>query len=101
SAHVWLWRKTSGKVEILTQKRAAGKINWPCMFDKSAGGHICLGEETLQAAIRRTSHELGVKLENTRLCLLGVNRWWARLGDLDLYENEFQWIYAAEVSDPL
>lgn len=100
SAHVWLWRKSGGKIEVLVQRRAARKINWPHLYDKSSGGHICLGEEPLQTAVRKVGYELGLKLEEPQLCLVGVNRWRMKLGDLGLYENEFQWVYKAEVSEP-
>lgn len=99
-AHVWLWRNRGGYAEVLVQKRAATKVNWPGLYDKSAGGHLAFGEEPLEAAVRRVHEELGIKLKPSQLQLAGVHRWFAELGNTDLIENELQWVYLAEVKNP-
>ncbi len=100
AAHVWIWRRTDQAVEVLLQQRASGKINWPGLLDKSAGGHIFLGEEPEAAARRKARQELGVTLESTALRPIGVEHWRSVIGDTGLTENEHQWVYVAEIDDP-
>jgi isopentenyldiphosphate isomerase len=98
AAHVWIWRQRGDGTEVLVQKRASTKLNWPGKFDKSAGGHLYCGEKPLAAALRRCREEIGVELEAKQLQLLGVYRWRAMLNVENLMENEFQWVYLAELA---
>jgi len=96
AAHVWVWRQKHGRVEILVQKRAAGKRTWPNRYDISAAGHIDLGEDPLEAAEREAKEEINLTVKESRLRLAGLHR--AYLTDGDSIENEFQWLYTLEVS---
>lgn len=50
TAHVWLMREHQGKVEILLQKRSAGKDSHPGCYDISSAGHIPAGVDWLSSA---------------------------------------------------
>ncbi len=99
-AHVWIWRKRNGMLEVLLQRRAGGKINWPHLTDKSAGGHMYHGEDPLEAAVRKVKEELGVHIEPDDLQLIGVSHWHTQIVNTEMIENEYQWIYAVELDDP-
>lgn len=60
NAHVWLWRRTSGGLEILLQKRSMSRTRSPGMYHISAAGHINVGESPVDAAVRETNEELGI-----------------------------------------
>lgn len=98
SAHIWLWRVRDGKLEILLQKRAPNKRTWPDCYDISAAGHIDLGEDPLQAAIRETQEEIGLDLAPTSLTLIGVYRDYM-VAPNGAIENELEWIYLVEVTE--
>lgn len=97
ASHIWIWRLQSGKPEVLVQKRAAYKNTWPNYFDISAAGHIDLGEDPLETAVRETYEELGLLVEKAQLQLLGIHR--ARLTSQNKIENEFQWIYLLQQTE--
>lgn len=99
ASHVWMWRHNGDDIELLLQKRAAAKVNWPNLLDKSAGGHIALGESPTAAALRKVKDELGIELSPDDLQLAGVYRWHAVFVEETLIENEFQFIYLTEVGD--
>ena len=100
STHVWIWRQHDGTIEILLQKRASDKINWPGMYDKSAGGHILYGEQPIEAAVRKAKAELGLRIKPEDLRFVGVHHWSAPIVETGLIENDFQWIYLLEDSEP-
>jgi 8-oxo-dGTP pyrophosphatase MutT (NUDIX family) len=74
AAHVWIWRRRNGEIEILLQRRAPGKPTWGGLLDISAAGHIDLGETPLTAALRETEEEIGLKLRPQQLHFIGVHR---------------------------
>ena len=74
NAHVWLWRKAGGGLEILLQKRSLTKKHSPGYYHISAGGHVNLGETAVQAAVRETEEEVGVGIDPTSLYLVHTTR---------------------------
>lgn len=92
ASHVWIWRRTENGVEVLLQKRASGKPTWPDHYDSSAAGHIDLGEEPIEAAIRETKEEINLDVEASALSLVSVQRSNA-VAAAGAIENEFQWVY--------
>ena len=63
-AIVFLYRfNGNGELELLWQKRSQKVSRYPSDFDISAGGHINLGESLVEAAIRETREEIGVRIE--------------------------------------
>jgi len=100
SAHVWVWRRAGRDIEVLVQKRATTKINWPGRLDKSAGGHITYGEQPIETAVRKAQAELGLTLLPGQLQLAGVRHWKAPVDDADMVENDLQWLYIVELPHP-
>ena len=99
AAHVWVWRRRKGAVELLVQRRASYKVNWPGLYDKSAGGHLLLGETPMRAALRKTRTELGLLLPLERIEYVGRQHWCTHIDGTGLLENEFQWLYMTEFQD--
>ena len=56
----WIWIINS-KNEILIQKRAACKKNFPNKWDMPSAGHVDAGERPIDGAIRETFEEIGVQ----------------------------------------
>ncbi len=96
SSHVWVWRRNHGRTEILLQKRSE-QLSWPGYLHISAAGHIDLGETPLQAAVRETHEEIGIKSAAESLALIGVHRGFLPVVNTDLIENKFCWIYQYEL----
>ena len=70
TSHVWLLRKRDGTIQILLQKRAAGK-SFPHCYDVSSAGHIPAGEEFVASALRELQEELGVVAQAEELICCG------------------------------
>lgn len=98
ASHVWIWRDNENGPEILVQKRASTKKTWSNKYDISAAGHIDLGEEPLDAALRETKEEINLDIELSMLKLISVHR--AHLtAENGSIENEFQWLYTLKLSN--
>jgi len=67
NAHIWFWKTDGQTVDILLQKRALTKSHRPGWFHISAGGHINVGETAVEAAVRETEEEMGIKLDVDKL----------------------------------
>lgn len=52
----------NSKGEMLIQKRASDKIDWPNMWDISSGGGVMAGEASEHAAERELYEELGIQI---------------------------------------
>ncbi len=63
---VWLFRRTEGHIEILSQCRAP-QIHNGGKWDTSAGGHIDYGETPIEAAVREAKEEIGAELSPEKL----------------------------------
>lgn len=74
TAHVWLMREHQGKVEILLQKRSAGKDSHPGCYDISSAGHIPAGVDWLSSARRELLEELGLKAEEKEFVYCGQRK---------------------------
>lgn len=98
ASHIWFWRVSSGKTEILLQKRAHNKRTWPSYLDISAAGHIDYGESPIEAALRETKEEIGLRLQSADLKLLFVFRQNLVASDT-IAENEWQWVYGRRLDD--
>ena len=95
AAHVWIWRRNGNRLEVLVQKRAAGKRTWPNLLDISAAGHIDLGETPLQAAIRETQEEVGLSISPDDLQPIAETKQYLTAPDGST-ENELIWLYGLE-----
>jgi isopentenyldiphosphate isomerase len=93
ASHVWIWRRDGQDIEILLQKRAADKRTWPSRYDISAAGHIDLGEDELQAAIREAEEEIGHTPDISKLEFIGTHRCFVVAKDKTWTENEIRFLY--------
>jgi 8-oxo-dGTP diphosphatase len=57
----------NSKNEMLLQQRAFNKISNPGRWDVSVAGHVMAGETHLDAAIRETNEEIGIKISEKDL----------------------------------
>lgn len=94
TAHIWV---INSKDEILLQRRAINKRNFPDTWDISAAGHISAGEEPLQAALRETKEEIGLDLSPKDLKFLGTVIQEFVLNNGTYLDNEFQNVYLVKV----
>jgi isopentenyl-diphosphate Delta-isomerase len=83
-AHVWI---VASDGRVLLQRRALAKENWPGLWDISVAGHVSAGESAIDAAIRETFEEIGLRIEPEELIHIGTLRYSTRLRD-DYIENE-------------
>lgn len=68
AAHVWI---INSKDEVLMQRRAKTKINYPDMWDISVAGHISTGESSLVSALREIEEEIGIIVSGHELEFIG------------------------------
>ena len=73
-----------GRLEFLWQKRSEKVDRYPGDYDISAGGHVNLGETLVEAAIRETREEIGVKIEAKDLQFMI---------EAPFNRNRFPWVY--------
>ncbi len=90
-AIVFLYRKREdGELEFLWQRRAPNIDRYPGYYDLSAGGHINLGESSVEAAIREGREEIGVSLTADDL----------QYGFMQPFnKNRFAWLYFVDMTD--
>lgn len=72
TSHVWIVRKHMEKVQILVQQRAGHKSSFPLCFDISSAGHIPMGSNFIESAIRECQEELGIRIEAGELHECGL-----------------------------
>jgi isopentenyl-diphosphate delta-isomerase len=97
AVHVWF--VDFNKYLILLQHRTAERRLFPSKWDSSVGGHITAGLTSIEAAIKETEEELGVKLDATdfkHLCRLKVEL--PKQPNSILYEKEFDDVYIVNYS---
>jgi 8-oxo-dGTP pyrophosphatase MutT (NUDIX family) len=74
NAHVWLWKHGANGIEVLLQRRSMTKKRRPGYYHISAGGHINVGENPVDTAVRETKEELGLSLDPSKLYLAHIVR---------------------------
>ena len=89
AVHIWIIDED--KKNILLQKRCADKNLFPNMWDISVGGHVSSGEDTLVAAKRELSEELGLDPDSYNFEYVDVIK--EKFVDGDIVSNEFVTIY--------
>ncbi|TBN15319.1 NUDIX hydrolase [Hyunsoonleella pacifica] len=97
TAHVWLYTKDK---KILLAQRSSKKSICPLLWDVSVAGHIDAGETAKQAAIRETLEEIGLKLIENDLNLIGIFKCFQNY-DNGLIDNEFHNTFIGELKVPL
>ncbi|WP_179020238.1 NUDIX hydrolase [Winogradskyella forsetii] len=96
--HLWLF---TSKGEILLQQRSHKKAIYPLLWDVSVAGHIDAGETFINAALRETEEEIGLKLKPNRLQHIGIFRHETNYNDGQIQDNEFHQVFIAELNVPL
>lgn len=89
AVHIWII--SEDKKKILLQKRCPDKNLFPNMWDISVGGHVSSGEDTLVAAKRELSEELGLDPDSYEFEYIDVIK--EKFVDRDIVSNEFVTIY--------
>ncbi len=75
TSHVWIVRLgPDDRMQVLVQKRAAGKDAFPGCWDISSAGHIPAGDDWVASALRELREELGVEAKPEDLKWLGNRR---------------------------
>ena len=74
TAHVWIFRRRGGVVQILLQKRSDNKDSDPGCYDISSAGHIPAGMDYVPSALRELREELGVTAKEEDLIFCGKKR---------------------------
>jgi len=90
AAHVWV---VTPDLRVLLQHRAAVKENWPGYWDVSAAGHLSSGETPIEAAMRETFEEIGLRIEASELVHIGTTREQRVLREGTYLDNEVHEIF--------
>jgi isopentenyldiphosphate isomerase len=93
AAHIWI---VAPDGRVLVQRRSTQKENWPGYWDVSAAGHVSAGETTIEAAIRETHEELGLRLAPEELERIGAAREQSVLRDGTYIDNEEHEIFVVQ-----
>ena len=88
TVHVWI---VNSKDEVLIQKRSLEIDLFKDLWDISLVGHIQSREKNIEAAKRELTEELGIKVRNDELELIGTVK--SQLEDEESYDNQFCDIY--------
>lgn len=95
SSLVWLYRRAGNDLEVLFQKRSSYVDRHPNFWDVAAGGHINLGETSVEAAVREVREEIGVEILPEKLDFLLT----ARSKEKGLFLNEFLYDWTGREDD--
>lgn len=87
--------RNNNNYEILSQQRSFHKEKNAGLWDLSASGHIQSGQTPIDSLIREIKEELGVKVEENELFLLGIF-WRNETHENDFIENELDYIYVCK-----
>lgn len=74
TAHVWLWRRKDGILQILLQKRSNNKDSFPGCYDISSAGHVPAGCGYEESAVRELYEELGIEADKSELKYCGTRK---------------------------
>ena len=90
AAHIWI---IASDGRILLQRRSPRKENNPTLWDVSAAGHLSAGESSVEAAVRETFEELGLKIDTGELKLAATLIESCVLNNGSYHDNEFHDIF--------
>lgn len=90
AAHLWI---VAPDDRVLLQKRADVKENWPGLWDISVAGHVNAGESALDAIVRESFEELGLRFEKDELTHIGTLPYQAVLNGGTYLENEIHEVF--------
>lgn len=63
AAHIYIYRKKNGILEVLLQRRSHQKDSFPDCLDISAAGHMEAGMSFLDTAVKELKEELGLQMD--------------------------------------
>lgn len=72
--HCWVVSQRADDLWVWFQKRAPFKKAYPGYYDIAVGGHISAGEKPMEALLRETSEEIGLRLAERDLRFLGTGK---------------------------
>jgi isopentenyl-diphosphate Delta-isomerase len=90
TSHVWIY---NSKGEVLLQKRAAGRLSFPGLWDISTAGHVSAGQTYEEAAIREAFEEIGIKVEAWELMKAELRKLIQDGPRADFHNREFIQVY--------
>ena len=97
TVHVWFY---TNKKEVLLSQRSAKKTICPLLWDVSVAGHIDAGEAIMDAAVRETEEEIGLKITKPDLRKIGVFPCFQSY-ESGIQDNEFHHTFLCELPVPL
>ncbi len=95
TVHVWCY---TGKAAILLQQRGAQKQTFPLKWDVSVAGHVGAGEDLVEAAVRETQEEIGIRLDASQLEKIAIFKTEKRHSK-NLFDREFTHTFLYELSE--
>tara|TARA_R110000868_G_scaffold282727_1_gene543042 strand:- start:5780 stop:6328 length:549 start_codon:yes stop_codon:yes gene_type:complete len=97
TVHIWFYTTDH---KILLQQRGKDKDTYPLLWDVSVAGHIGVGEQIEEAAIREVEEEIGLKISKQDLKKIGVFKS-IQKHHTNLIDCEFHHTYIVELTTPL
>ena len=96
--HVWFY---TPKKEIIFQLRGKNKDTFPNLLDATVGGHVEIGEDFWDAALKEMSEETGVRARKDDLKLITKLRKTAKDPVTKMTNNVIRAVYAYEYKGKL
>lgn len=97
TVHVWFYTNNG---LILMQQRGKNKETHPLLWDVSVAGHVGAGEDIGNSAIRETSEEIGLEIDENELTKIGVFKS-IHKHKADLVDCEFHHTFLCKLKVPL
>lgn len=98
TVHIWC---INDKQEVLLQRRAADKVNFPNYWDISVAGHVDAHEQPIASALREIKEEIGISVEEKELRYVGTVPQQFVLHEGKYIDNELCVIYLLSLNKEL
>lgn len=90
----WIICRTEEGIRVYLQRRSFEKLSHPGRYDITAAGHVAAGETPIEAVLRETAEEIGIKLDPEKLQEIGFVK------DPVGNDREIAYLYIYEEKDP-